>query len=93
MIIGWHYYAGASITSSSCSRTNRRGNGGTENIYKVDFRNFGLSYWCFLFFCTGSVSYALFISLLISKLFCTVQRAVWGGAGEGGGGPLKEVDP
>ncbi len=25
-------------------------NGGTENICKADFRNFGLSYWCFYFF-------------------------------------------
>jgi hypothetical protein len=37
--------------------------------------------------CTGGVSYALFISLLISKLFCT--------KGEGGGGrrPLEGVVP
>jgi hypothetical protein len=30
--------------------------------------------------CTGGVSYALFISLLISKLFCT--KGEWGGGGE-----------
>ncbi len=34
-----------------------------------------------LFLCTGSISYALHISLLISKLLCT-PRAVWVGEGE-----------
>jgi hypothetical protein len=42
-----------------------------------------------LFLCTGGVSYALFISLLISKLLCTKGE----GGGGVGGGPLDGVRP
>ncbi len=44
------------------------------------------------FLCTGGVSYALFILLLISKLFCTKGEG-GGGEGGGGGGPLDGVGP
>jgi hypothetical protein len=46
------------------------------------------------FLYTGGVSYKLFISLFISKLFCTKGCLGRGGrAGEAGGGLLEEVGP
>ncbi len=78
------------IVALSCSRTNRMGNRGTENICMLCwFQEFLTDFLVFLFLYSGGVSYALFISLLISKLFCTVQRACLGRGG--GEGPVEGV--